>query len=100
VFCGAEPVIEHARTELLATGARPRRVALTGIGSLTPSERRVAEMAADGATNREIAQALFVTAKTVEVHLSSAYKKLGVTARSQLAPAFSGSQAQGRPATG
>jgi len=99
-FSGAAPVIEHARTELLATGARPRRVALTGIESLTPSERRVAGMAADGATNREIAQALFVTAKTVEVHLSSAYKKLGITARSQLAPVLSRSQNHGGPATG
>lgn len=99
-FCGAAPVIEQARAELLATGARPRRVALTGIESLTPSERRVAGMAAGGATNREIAQALFVTAKTVEVHLSNGYKKLGVTARSQLASVLRDVQNQGRPATG
>jgi DNA-binding NarL/FixJ family response regulator len=61
---------------------------LTGVESLTPSERRVAEMAAEGPTNREIAQALFVTPKTVEVHLSSVYRKLGINARSQLAAAL------------
>jgi DNA-binding CsgD family transcriptional regulator len=73
---------------LLATGARPRRIALSGVESLTPSERRVAEMAAEGGTNREIAQALFVTPKTVEVHLSSAYRKLSIRSRSQLSKAL------------
>jgi class 3 adenylate cyclase/DNA-binding CsgD family transcriptional regulator len=82
--CGATPLAERAETELLATGARPRRIALSGVESLTPSERRVAQMAAEGNTNREIAQALFVTTKTVEVHLSSAYRKLGISSRSQL----------------
>ena len=56
--------------------------------SLTPSERRVAQMAADGGTNREIAQALFVTQKTVEVHLSSVYRKLDIASRSQLSKAL------------
>jgi DNA-binding CsgD family transcriptional regulator len=87
--CGASPLAENARTELLATGARPRRVALSGVDSLTPSERRVAAMAAEGMTNREIAQALFVTPKTVEVHLSAAYRKLGIASRSKLATALS-----------
>jgi len=87
-LCGATPLIDRAETELLATGARPRRVALSGVASLTPSERRVAEMAAEGPTNREIAQALFVTPKTVEVHLSSAYRKLRISSRSQLASAL------------
>jgi class 3 adenylate cyclase/DNA-binding CsgD family transcriptional regulator len=82
--CGAAPLAERAETELLATGARLRRIALSGVDSLTPSERRVAQMAAEGNTNREIAQALFVTTKTVEVHLSSAYRKLGISSRSQL----------------
>jgi DNA-binding CsgD family transcriptional regulator len=91
--CGAVPLAERAETELLATGARPRRVALTGIDSLTHSERRVAEMAAEGPTNREIAQALFVTQRTVEVHLTSIYRKLGISSRAQL-PAALGTPTQ------
>jgi DNA-binding CsgD family transcriptional regulator/tetratricopeptide (TPR) repeat protein len=87
-ICGATPLATRAETELLATGARPRRISLSGVESLTPSERRVAEMAAEGPTNREIAQALFVTPKTVEVHLSSVYRKLGISSRSQLADAL------------
>jgi len=82
--CRAAPVAERAHAELLATGARPRRLVRTGVDSLTPSERRVAQMAASGQTNREIAQALFVTPKTIEMHLSHAYGKLGIQARSQL----------------
>jgi len=88
--CGAKPLAEHAHTELLATGARPRRLVLTGVEALTPSERRVAAMAADGMTNRDIAQALFVTPSTVEVHLSSVYRKLKISARSQLPDALAG----------
>ena len=87
-ICGATPLAERARTELLATGARPRRIALYGVESLTPSERRVAEMAAQGPTNREIAQALFITPKTVEVHLTSAFRKLEISSRQQLAAAL------------
>ena len=75
---------ERAQTELAATGARPRRLMLSGLDSLTPSERRVAEMAADNMTNKDIAQALFVTPKTVEVHLSSVYRKLEISSRAQL----------------
>jgi DNA-binding NarL/FixJ family response regulator len=62
---------------------------LRGIESLTPSERRVAELAAEGPTNREIAQALFVTPRTVELHLTNAYRKVGIGSRSQLAAALS-----------
>jgi DNA-binding CsgD family transcriptional regulator len=83
-MCGAAPLASRAETELLATGARPRRIALSGVESLTPSERRVAQMAAEGQTNREVAQALFVSPKTVEVHLSSVYRKLEIRSRSQL----------------
>jgi class 3 adenylate cyclase/DNA-binding CsgD family transcriptional regulator len=81
---GATALADRAQTELAATGARPRRLMLTGVDSLTPSERRVAEMAADNMTNKDIAQALFVTPKTVEVHLSSVYRKLQISSRGQL----------------
>jgi DNA-binding CsgD family transcriptional regulator len=84
VACGAGPVEEHARSELYAAGGRPRAPALTGVGSLTASERRVAALAAEGAGNRDIAQALFVTPKTVETHLSSVYRKLGIRSRHEL----------------
>ncbi len=87
-ICGATSLAARAESELLATGARPRRIALSGVDSLTPSERRVAEMAAQGPTNREIAQALFVTQRTVEVHLTSIYRKLAISSRSQLAAAL------------
>ena len=79
--CGAAPVATAARTELYAAGARPRQAASTGPGSLTPSERRIAELAADGRTNRDIAQELFVTPKTVEMHLSAVYRKLEIPSR-------------------
>jgi DNA-binding CsgD family transcriptional regulator len=55
---------------------------------LTPSEHRVAEMAAAGLSNREIAQALFVTLRTVEIHLTHSYRKLDITSRKQLARAL------------
>jgi DNA-binding CsgD family transcriptional regulator len=82
--CGATPLAERARTELVASGARPRRMVRTGIAALTPSELRVARMAAEGMTNREIAQALFVTLRTVEVHLTHTYQKLDVSSREAL----------------
>ncbi len=82
---GAAPLEERARTELAATGARPRKAVFTGVESLTPSELRVARMAADEMTNREIAQALTVTAKTVETHLRHVYQKLDVAKRTELA---------------
>jgi len=85
---GAAALEERAQTELAATGARPRRVMLSGVESLTPSERRVAEMAADNMTNKDIAQTLFVTPKTVEVHLSSVYRKLEISSRAQLPTAL------------
>jgi DNA-binding CsgD family transcriptional regulator len=81
--CSATRVAELARAELQASGVRPRTASL-GVDALTPSERRVAGMAAEELTNREIAQALFVTPKTVEVHLSNAYRKLEIRSRRQL----------------
>ena len=82
--CGAGALVARAREELVATGARPRRVMRTGIESLTPSELRVARLAAEGRTNREIAQALFV-ARTVQTHLQAVYRKLDVPSREALA---------------
>jgi DNA-binding CsgD family transcriptional regulator len=82
--CHATALVQRAHDELVASGARPRRFLLTGVDSLTASERRVAEMASEGLTNREIAQALFVTEKTVEGHLGHAYRKLDVRSRSEL----------------
>jgi len=79
---------DRAREELRATGARIRRDHATGAASLTPSERRIAERAAAGASNPEIAQALFVTTKTVEMHLSRAYRKLGIASRDALPDAL------------
>jgi len=82
---GANLLADRAETELRATGAKPRRAVLTGVDALTASELRVAELAAQGLTNREIAQALFVTARTVEGHLTQAFRKLDVPSREALA---------------
>lgn len=91
--CGAVRMARRAREELQATGETVRRYAPIGVESLTPSERRVAEMAAAGMTNRQIAQSLFVTLKTVEAHLSAAYDKLDIESRRQLGDALAGSTA-------
>jgi DNA-binding CsgD family transcriptional regulator/tetratricopeptide (TPR) repeat protein len=85
---GAKRLAEHAETELRATGARPRRVVLTGLESLTASERRIAELAGGGMSNREIAQTLFVTARTVEGHLTSVFRKLQLDSRDKLPAAL------------
>jgi DNA-binding CsgD family transcriptional regulator len=87
---GARPLAEQAETELRATGARPRRVVLTGLDSLTASERRIAELAGQGLTNREIAQTLFITARTVEGHLTSVFRKLMLESRDELPAALAG----------
>ncbi len=87
---GATALAARALEELVASGARPRRVMRSGVDALTASERRVARMAAGGLTNREIAQALFVTMRTVEVHLTHAYQKLDIASRDQLAAALGG----------
>jgi DNA-binding CsgD family transcriptional regulator len=96
---GAVLLEQQARNELLAAGARPRRTALRGIEALTPSERRVSEMAAEGLTNREIAQALFVTLRTVEAHLSRAYDKLGIRTRAELGDYFGETRKQAQRLT-
>jgi len=83
--CGATPLAERAREEAVAAGARPRRPWTSGVDALTPSELRVARLAAQAMGNRDIAQALFITTKTVSDHLSSAYRKLNISSRDQLA---------------
>jgi DNA-binding CsgD family transcriptional regulator len=85
--CGAVPVAQRAREEILAAGGRPRRTRVYGVEALTSSELRVARRA-HGRTNREIAQDLFVSVKTVEKHLASAYRKLDIEGRSELAEAL------------
>jgi DNA-binding CsgD family transcriptional regulator len=86
--CGAGDLEDEALTELRAAGARPRRPLTSGVGSLTPTERRVARLAASGHTNREIADTLFVTISTVEFHLRHAFRKLGIASRRQLVEAL------------
>ena len=87
---GAKPLAQQAEIELRATGARPRRVVLTGLDSLTASERRVAELAGEGLTNREIAQTLFITTRTVEGHLTSVFRKLMLDSRDGLPAVLAG----------
>ncbi|MDQ2630693.1 MAG: helix-turn-helix transcriptional regulator, partial [Actinomycetota bacterium] len=86
--CGAGRIAKRAHDELQASGETVRRYTPIGVESLTPSERRVAELAASGMTNRQIAQSLFVTVKTVEAHLSAAYDKLDIESRRQLPAAL------------
>jgi ATP/maltotriose-dependent transcriptional regulator MalT len=88
--CAAFALAERGNEELATTGARPRKLLLTGLDSLTASERRVAQLAAEDLSNKEIAQTLFVTVKTIEVHLSNVYRKLDISSRRQLPEALGG----------
>ena len=92
---GLLATVERAREELRLTGARIRRPASSGLDSLTPSERRIVQLAAEGASNPEIAQALFVTVKTIEMHLGNAYRKLGINSRRQLTTQLAPDKVQG-----
>lgn len=85
---GAQRLTEDVRSALVAAGGRPRRAALTGAHALTPAEARTAGLAAAGRTNREIAETLFLTRSTVEGHLTSAYRKLGIRRRDELGAAL------------
>jgi DNA-binding NarL/FixJ family response regulator len=82
---GASLLADRARRELVASGLRPRRAALDGPAALTPRQRQICELAAAGKGNRAIAQQLFLSIKTVETHLASGYRKLGVNTRADLA---------------
>ena len=95
--CGAERLAERAEQELRAAGAKPRRLAFSGAESLTASELRIAEMAASGLSNQQVAEALFVTSKTVENHLGRVYQKLGIHSRDEIADAL---RDTATPATG
>jgi DNA-binding CsgD family transcriptional regulator len=88
--CGASALADRARDELQAAGARPRGEVFSGLGSLTPREYQVAQLAAQGLGNREIAQRLFITRKTVEAHMRNIFRKLDVTAREELAQVLPG----------
>ncbi len=98
--CGASALAESARQELVVAGARPRRPRVTGRDALTPSELRIATMAAEDASNPAIAQALFVTRKTVEMHLGNVYRKLGIRSRAELTGALVDATPEGSPAGG
>ena len=96
--CGATALVERANDELAATGAHRRTVLLSGLDELTASERRVAHLAAEDLSNKEIAQSLFVTVKTVEQHLSRVYRKLDLSSRRQLAGVLGASAESAAPA--
>ncbi len=93
-YCSAQLLVTQAREELWALGVRTRRAAVTGPASLTGSERRVALLAVEGLTNREIAQALFITRRAVEQHLTNTYRKLRIDSRRALAAALGCAAAQ------
>jgi len=97
VQCHAPVLAERLRTLLVASGARTPQLVLTGVHAFTPAERQVAELASAGRTNREIAEHLFLSEKTVEAHLSRAYRKLGVRSRTQLAAQMHAASAGRQP---
>lgn len=82
--CGARPLIALARQELRVAGARPRRDWTRGVEALTPGELRIAQLARQGRTNRQIAHELYLSIKTVEGHLARAFGKLDITSRTEL----------------
>ena len=96
---GMERLREHARQELVLAGGRPRRVRVTGPQSLTAAQQQVARIAAAGRSNRQIAEELFVTIKTVETHLAAVYRKLGIATRDELADRLGASVGQPEAAT-
>jgi DNA-binding CsgD family transcriptional regulator len=86
--CGARLLEERALEELEVAGTRVQRAARRGADALSPSERRVVALAIEGLSNRQIAEALFVTRKAVEWHLGNAYRKLDVRSRRELPAAL------------
>jgi DNA-binding CsgD family transcriptional regulator len=96
---GATLLAERARRELVATGLRPRRAQTEGVSSLTPRQRQVCDLAAAGTPNRAIAQQLFLSVKTVETHLATAYDKLGIATRDGLVDTLRAAGAGQLPST-
>ena len=92
--CGARPLIAYAREELRVAGARPRRDWTSGVEALTASELRIVRLAREGRSNRQIAQDLYLSIKTVEGHLARAYGKLDITTRSELDRVFESEKAR------
>jgi DNA-binding CsgD family transcriptional regulator len=94
VQLGAHALMDRAHDRLLQAGARPRRLARSGVASLTRSELRVAALAAEGRTNSAIAAQLYVSLKTVESHLGKVYRKMQVSGRSELMECWSAEAAR------
>ncbi|MEU2057591.1 AAA family ATPase [Streptomyces bungoensis] len=99
VLCGDRLLVDQVRPVLAAAGGRLRRGTRSPADSLSGSERQVAELAAAGATNREIAEALFLTQRTVEFHLTGVYRKLGLRGRRQIADVLAGGHGRTGPRT-
>ncbi|WP_326729634.1 helix-turn-helix transcriptional regulator [Streptomyces phaeochromogenes] len=97
---GAVRMRESAEAALREGGARRAATARTGSGSLTASERRIAELAAQSRTNMEIAELLHLARRTVETHLTSAYRKLGIRRRAELGAALTDTGSRSGPPGG
>jgi DNA-binding CsgD family transcriptional regulator len=94
---GAGAFAHRARVELLATGEHARARVTETLDELTPQEKQIAQLAADGESNAEIAAQLFISPHTVAYHLRKVFSKLGVSSRNQLAGAM-GEQREPVPA--
>jgi DNA-binding CsgD family transcriptional regulator len=98
--CGASALTTRAREELRLAGARPRRLALSGRDALTASELRVVDLARQGMSNKQIAQALFISEHTVETHLRRIFAKLGVSSRAAMVAVLLEAESLAPPPTG
>ncbi len=91
--CGSGDLVDRSRAQYAAAGGRLRPALPTGVSGLTAAERRAVVLAAADRTNRQIAEELFLSVRTVEIHLTNAYRKLGVSRRSELAAAVAATDA-------